>query len=434
MPLPDCITIEPLSQPVAARITVPGSKSISNRAMILGALAEGTVTIRGALWSEDTQVMLQALRTLGFEVEAEPDSQEPCNRTIRIRGQAGRIPRAGSRSEPISLYVANAGTAARFLAALVALGEGWYFLHGTERMHQRPQSGLFAALRQLGCEIEAEDDRLPARIRGIGHRPGRCVVDPSESSQFASALLMAAVQAPWEVQLKDPAAAKSGYIYLTQQMIQSFPLQGGTFSVEPDASSGSYFWAADWIQQLRFPQSSKRIEVVHWPRSGWQIDERFPQYLPPRGVISRERDLGDSILTAMVLAPLGSEPVRFTDLHRLRLQECERVQAMRTELSRCGAHVVEEGDELQILPGPLHGAKIETYNDHRIAMCFSILGLHIAGIQIQNPSCVRKTFPNFYQKLAAPPPQGLGVRILDSRTGRVLTEEDWMAELEEGES
>jgi 3-phosphoshikimate 1-carboxyvinyltransferase len=198
------------------------------------------------------------------------------------------------------------------------------------------------------------------------------------------------------------------------------------------------------------------IRVVHWPSSGWQVDERFSEVvllttplhlglslardagqndLPKGalegigdGVISRARDLGDSIMMAIVLAPFTTAPLRFTDLGRLRLQECERVSALRTELTRCGVKVVEEGDTLIVSPSTLHGAEIETYNDHRMAMCFAILGLKVPGIKLKNPSCVKKTFPSFFQKLAAQPPDGLGATILDGKSGRALAHAELFAE------
>jgi 3-phosphoshikimate 1-carboxyvinyltransferase len=132
-------------------------------------------------------------------------------------------------------------------------------------------------------------------------------------------------------------------------------------------------------------------------------------------------------MTAIVISPLGFAPIHFTDLGRLRVQECERVAALRTELTRCGAKVIEEGDTLTVFPSQLHGAEIETYGDHRMAMCFAILGLKVAGIRLKNPSCVKKTFPNFFQKLAAPPPAGLGARILDGKSGRTLGEGELFA-------
>ena len=165
------------------------------------------------------------------------------------------------------------------------------------------------------------------------------------------------------------------------------------------------------------------------------MDERFtewvsriPETATATRTVSRHLDLGDSIMTLIVLAPLASEPWRFTELGRLRVQECERVAALRTELTRCGARVVEEGDNLTVFPSELRGAEIETYNDHRIAMCFAILGLKVPGIKLKNPACVNKTFPNFFQKLAAEPPHGLGASILDARTRRSLGVEELFAD------
>src|SRR5262249_49007397 len=158
-----------------------------------------------------------------------------------------------------------------------------------------------------------------------------------------------------------------------------------------------------------------------------QVDERFVDWASHltgkttgTRVVSRHLDLGDSIMTLIVLAPLASEPWRFTALGRLRLQESERVAALREELTSCGARVVEEEDTLTVFPSERHGAEIESYDDHRLAMCFAILGLKVPGVRIKNPACVKKTFPNFFQKLAATPPQGLGAIILDARTRRRL--------------
>jgi 3-phosphoshikimate 1-carboxyvinyltransferase len=421
MALPDLIEIQPLAAPVRAKVAVPGSKSITNRALVRAALAEGECMLRGALWSEDTQVMVDALRDLGFLVQETADAFESGNRTVTIYGQGGRIPRGGTASQPLELFVGNAGTAARFLAALVCLGSGVYRLHGTPRMHERPQQALFEALRRLGYRIDSPNHKLPALIHGGGPRPaaGPVPVSIRESSQFASALLLCADYGEWSVQVVDENADESPYVVMTSRLNQAFPRAGGVFQIEPDASSGSYFWAAQEISNWKF-NISDAIRVAHWPTSGWQIDEAFPRFLPLPPVISRQRDLGDSIMTAIVLAPLGGCPVAFADLGRLRLQECERVAALRTELTKCGATVVERGDTLQVFPSALHGAEIETYHDHRMAMCFAVLGLAVPRIRIRNPACVNKTFPNFFQKLAAPPPAGLGVVVLDAGGRRPL--------------
>jgi 3-phosphoshikimate 1-carboxyvinyltransferase len=493
MALPDLIEIVPLDQPVRAEITVPGSKSITNRALILAALADGEVTLKGALWSEDTQIMVACLKELGFVVHVAPEPDEPCNRTILVLGQGGMVPPGGTEAEPLELFVGNAGTAARFLVPFLCLGSGVYRLHGVPRMHERPQAALLQAVRELGYRVEAEfdNDKLPVRIfsgnagrlpesqtefqqrKLIPPVPKQCRVSIAESSQFASALLLSSEVGGWEIEIEGENAEESPYVVMTSKLMAAFPKKGGTFQIEPDASSGSYFLAVEHFapQKTIPPEPISRgplagimaetiqfsvIAVRDWPRSGWQMDEQFLDFtmfgsllheflarkaagkpldknemsnllrLPQTGGISRMSDLGDSIMTAVILTtivePLFSdETVRFTDLGRLRVQESERVVALRTELTKCGAKVVEEGDTLTVYPSKpeeLHGAEIETYHDHRMAMCFAILGLKVPGIRIKNPACVKKTFPNFFQKLADTPPHGLGAEIWEIKNGQ----------------
>jgi 3-phosphoshikimate 1-carboxyvinyltransferase len=434
MPLPDLIEIVPLDRPARAEITVPGSKSITNRALILAALADGVTTLTGALWSEDTQVMTEALQKLGFPIRVESDPEEICNRTITVRGLGGKIPNAGTVEKPLELFVGNAGTVARFLTAFVCLGHGVYRLHGVPRMHERPQAALFQALRELGYRVEPENgnNRLPVKIFGEGPKPGRCTVSIAESSQFASALLMCCVTAGWQVEIVGENAEESPFIFMTREMYSYFywsrkhsphpeyGMKDGIYPVDPDSSSGSYFLAAGWIAGDPDPDEPNPVAVARWPifGAGFQIDTKFSNYRVLPGKISRQTDLGDSIMTAIVIAPFADHAVKFVDLGRLRVQECERVAALRTGLTQCGAKVVEEGDTLTVWPSPLHGAEIETYGDHRVAMCFAILGLKVPGIRIKNPACARKTFPNFFQKLAAPPPQGLGAEIWEVRDGQ----------------
>jgi 3-phosphoshikimate 1-carboxyvinyltransferase len=395
MPLPDIIEVLPWTPSTRVEVTVPGSKSITNRALVLAALAPGETTLRGALWSEDTQVMVECLQDLGYMVNVDPETDELCNRTITVYGRGGQVPRGGTRANPLELFVGNAGTAARFLAAMLCLGEGVYRLQGVPRMHERPQAALFGALRQLGYSIESPNDRLPALIYGGGPRAGKCTVSIDESSQFASALLLCAKAGGWRLEVTGENAEESPYVAMTAKLISAFSRKKGSFRIEPDCSSGSYFWAAG-------------CSVAHWPSSDWQIDERFPKFLPLPQRLSRRGDLGDSIMTAIVMAPFAKHDVLFTELDRLRVQECERVQALRSELTRCGARVEERGNTLRVFPSALHGAEIETYNDHRMAMCFAVVGLKVPGIKIKNPACVKKTFPDFFQKLA-----GLGVLMLD---------------------
>jgi 3-phosphoshikimate 1-carboxyvinyltransferase len=503
MALPELIEIVPLGKPVRAEITVPGSKSITNRALILAALADGEVTLTGALWSEDTQIMVECLSKLGFEIRVENDPAEFCNRTISVKGLGGKIPNTGTAEKSLELFVGNAGTAARFLSAFVCLGNGVYRLSGVPRMHERPQAALFSALRELGYHVESENgnNKLPVKVFGseplsnrvvqtlfpkyqdslalatLGRQGRFCTVSIEQSSQFASAILLCANVGNWKVEIVGENAEESPYVAMTSKLIEAFPKKGGTFQIEPDASSGSYFAGADSLApKMTIPpelmpglgegvmaetiQFSK-IGVRNWPRSGWQIDENFEGFLtfgtlfrkisalkasgkplsqenmgellklPSKNEISRRSDLGDSIMTAIILAPIQDKTFKFTDLGRLRVQECERIVALRTELTRCGAKVVEEGDTLTVWPSLLHGAEIETYNDHRMAMCFAILGLKVPGIKIKNPACVKKTFPNFFQKLAAPPPNGLGAEIWEIKHGqrtRKLSGDDLFAE------
>jgi 3-phosphoshikimate 1-carboxyvinyltransferase len=427
MALPSALEVVPPAQPIRAQMTVPGSKSETNRALLLAALAEGPITLRGALWSDDTEVMVDALRTLGFVVSVAPDSAEPSNCTIEVSG--GPIGDGGTPDAPLELFVGNAGTAARFLTAFVALGHGAYRLSGTRRMHERPQAALFEALRQLGYRVDAPGDHLPAIVHGDGARPGACEVSIAESSQFASALLLSSKPGGWQVTVIDANADESPYVAMTEQMLAVFPASG-EYAIEGDTSSGSYFVGASLAARLLGSEVAQPVEVANWPRSGWQFDERFARWCddvlaghtPER--VSRLTDLGDSIMTAIVLAPLLDRPVRFVDLARLRVQECDRVEALYEGLTACGARIEMLGDDLLVHPStaasPLHGATIETFDDHRVAMCFAMLGLFVPGMVIRNPSCVSKTFPDFFAKLAAPMPDGLGATLRDPSDGHVL--------------
>jgi 3-phosphoshikimate 1-carboxyvinyltransferase len=430
MALPDLVEIVPPVSLAPVRVTIPGSKSITNRALILAALADGRTVLRGALWSEDTEIMTEALRTLGFEVVVEPDAAEAGNCTITVEGLGGEIPRSGIPGQPLEIYVGNAGTAARFLMAMLCLGNGSYRLHGTARMHQRPQGALFDAIRQLGYRIEAEGGRLPAVLRGETASMSRaCSVSIEESSQFASALLLSAGHGGWHVTVTGEDAEESAYVAMTSKLLQAFPHHGGEYWIEPDASSASYFLAAAAL----FPET--QLTVNNWPESDWQIDARFVDFLrrfTDEGAdyadVSRLHDLGDAIMTAIAVSPLLPKTSRFTDLGRLRVQESERVYALRTELTKCGAHVNEEGDTLIVEPSELYGAEIDTYDDHRVAMCFATLGLKVPGMRIREPNCVAKTFPNFFAKLVEAPPNGLGATVRDAATGRELQGDELIAE------
>lgn len=465
MPLPALIEIVPFSDEqlngfrrAKAKIAIPGSKSITNRAIVLAALGNGATTLKGALWSEDTEAMVDCMQKMGFRVDVEPDKEVQANRLITVHGCNGTIPKAGTEEAPLELFVANAGTAARFLAAMVCLGKGVFRISGVPRMHERPQQELVRALRALGYRIETPNDKLPALFFGEGAKPGKVTVSVGDSSQFASALLLSSAVGGWEVCTPEGSNPDElPYVEMTRRLLEVFPRAGGSFQIEPDASSASYFHAVNAIWPDIMPVD---ILACQPPRSqggtGWQIDAEFPRLTPHRGTagaalgavsylmkavstvlpfcagscfasknISRKTDLGDSIMTAVVLAPLAPSPMSFTNLGVLRKQECERVQALRDELTKCKAHVVETGDTLDVTPSSpadLGDARICTYHDHRMAMCFATLGLVISGVKIEDPSCVRKTVPSFFQILGAPPPQGLGVEIweCDATTGQRL--------------
>ncbi len=369
MKLPDILEIKPLAKPPHCTITVPGSKSITNRALILAALSGTKCTLRGALWADDTQVMVDSLQRLGFDVKVSPDPNEQCNRIIEVQGRSGEIP-----AKKAELYVGNAGTAARFLTALVCLGHGEYTIRGDARMHERPMGELFRALGIPG-------ENLPVTIRASGKKPVRQRVSGAESSQFASALLLAGHEVDTEPHT---------YVEMTQRMLREF---APDYLIEPDLSGASYFVAAGWM-------TGGQVDVAGWPGKSLQIDGEFPKYLPPSATVSRARELGDSVMTLAICALFGKQPMRLTDAARMREQECDRLKAMVTELKRVGTRAEEHADGFTVWPSPsLHGADIETYNDHRMAMSFAVLGLKVPGIRIKNPSCVNKTFPNFFDKL-----------------------------------
>ncbi|CAK9078629.1 unnamed protein product [Durusdinium trenchii] len=466
-------------------------------------------------------------------------------------GCNGELPKAGTEEAPLELFVANAGTAARFLSAMVCLGKGVYRISGVPRMHERPQKELIEALRKLGYRVDTPNNKLPAVFFGKGPISGSVTVSVEESSQFASALLLSSRAGQWDVSI--PAGANPDelpYVEMTRELVKAFPHDGGEFQIEADASSASYFHAVNALFGKIQPVN---VLACQPPKSqggtGWQIDAEFPRLAPlnenmysarqqigecwkgTKGmsesrltlllwavliqcahlsikmgqvahrwriqqkattssaqrvlratvasrtgffyfvsrcllghenihdpyIISRKRlgefepapkleaseaspvspvafltlaelrtHLGDSIMTAITISGLADGPYAFVQLGVLRKQECERVKALHEELKKCNFRVVESGDTLEVLPirneaQPGH-ARIATYHDHRMAMCFATLGLAVPGLKIEDPSCVRKTVPSFFQILAAPPPNGLGVEIweCDPKSGERL--------------
>ncbi len=418
--------IFPLSSRPDARVELPGSKSITNRALLLAALCEQRVTVTHALDSEDTQVMRESLRRLGFSVD------QPQSDTIVVQGEGGRIP-----AKEAELWVANAGTAARFLTALVALGEGTYRLDGTPRMQQRPIQPLLDALNRLGAEVVSERGTgcPPVIVRACGLRGGEVSVRGDISSQFLSALMMVAPCAESSVTIHiEGELVSAPFVKMTLRMMQQFGVDAvweeetvrivilapqryglageAVYHVEPDATAASYFFAAAAI-------TGGRVRVRGLTRDSLQGDIRFVdileqmgcsvRWLPDavevaatgelHGVDVNMLDISDTFITLAVVAPFADSPTRIRGVEHARYQESNRVSAVATELRRLGIDVEEHIDGLTIYPGTPRGGTVQTYNDHRIAMAFALIGLRVPGIAIADPECVQKTFPNFFEKL-----------------------------------
>ena len=427
--LPEVLPVEPIGRPVVLDLAVPGSKSITNRALLCGALAEGEVTLNGALFADDPFYMLEALRTLGLAVETVPE-----RKVMRVTGQGGRIPAARA-----DLYVGNAGTAIRFLAAALCLSHGQYRLDGSPRMRERPIADLVEALHALGVEVRCELDNgcPPVRIAARGLPGGRARVDGSRSSQYVSALLLAApyAEAPLEVEVTGPFVSRP-YVELTLRTMADFgvataregerlfrPAHGakyraGRYEVEGDATAATYFLAAAAILGGRVaitnlradsPQGDAafadllarmgcRVRAGFLP-GGWGIEVTRDPSVPLAPVEADLNAMPDTAQTLAAVALFADGPSRLTNIANLRLKETDRLKALNTELTRLGARVVEGPDWLEIHPGPPREATIETYDDHRMAMAMALVGLGRPGVAIRNPACVAKTYPDYFTDL-----------------------------------
>jgi len=412
--LPPSLPIIPFTQPVRGRVRLPGSKSITNRALVLAALADRTVTLRDALFSRDTQIMVAALRALGFRV-----TTDEAARTIAVEGRGGEIPSREARIE-----VGNAGTAARFLTALVCLRpDGVYQFDGDEAMRRRPIGALLEALETQGARADSRS--FPFTLRTSGLPGGTVELDASESSQMLSALRLVAPRARrrLEVRLKGATVSRP-FVEMTDRMLAQFAAGPAEYAIEPDATAASYFLAlpiaADAVVQLpglraadglqgdaRFAEVLANVGLALAPLAGETgAASRRGGRARPRGVSADFNAFSDTFLTLAALAPLLDGPTRITGIAHTRRQETDRVAGMARELARLGQHVLEEEDALEIHPQPLKsGMEIETYHDHRFAMSFAILGshdLHGDGrpwLAIKDPQCCGKTFPDFFSVL-----------------------------------
>ncbi len=422
---PPVITLEPAAGPVEAEVTLPGSKSFTNRALVLAALADGVSTLRAALFSEDTAVMAESLRRLGISVAEDSEAL-----TFTVEGKGGIIP--ADRAE---LFVGNSGTTARFLTALLALGHGEYLLDGVPRMRQRPIQPLLDALRQLGVDAAsvAGNGCPPVRVRASGLAGGKVRLPGNLSSQYLSALLMVGPCTPLglEIEIEGDLVSKP-YVDLTVQAMQAFGaavgcegyrrfvVPGGQryrardYTVEPDASAASYFFALAAVTGgrvrvrnlgARSAQGDVRfVDVLE--RMGCQVlreDDSITVQGPPslRGIEVDMNAISDTVQTLAAIAPLASGPVVIRNVAHIRHKETDRIHALATELRRLGVVVDEFPDGLAIYPSPVRPGTVQTYDDHRMAMSFAVLGCRVPGITIENPGCVAKTFPDFFERLAA---------------------------------
>jgi len=408
------LTVVPPGCPLNGKAAPPGSKSVTNRVLLLAALSKGRSHLTGALKSDDTARMAEALRAMGVVVE-EPDAT-----SFLVTG-------TGTLSAPEKpLFLGNAGTATRFLTAATALAPGTVVVDGDEHMRKRPIAPLVAALQRLGIEAEAPTGCPPVTVKGTGSFSGGTVsIDAGLSSQYVSALLMLAPRgaAPTEVVLEANAEGEigaRGYIDLTLASMRHFGAQVEQTSpgrwevkpseyvasdtlVEPDASAATYLWAAAAL-------TGGEIDIGTAPKAFTQPDACAYEVIAAYPNMPAEingSQMQDAIPTLAVLAAFNKTPVRFVGIANLRVKECDRVRALSEGLCRIRPGLaVEEGDDLLVasdpaLAGQTVEARIETFNDHRIAMSFALAGLLTHGITILNPACVAKTYPGYWDALTS---------------------------------
>ena len=409
--------------PLDARVRVPGSKSETNRALLSAALARGRSELSGALDSDDTRAMRGALRELGCAVEERGGDWS-------VAGCDGRFaaPRA-------PLFAENSGTTARFLAAAAPFAAGPVVIDGNARMRERPIDDLARALAALGARIQilGKHGCPPLRVEPGGLRGGRAEIDASRSSQFVSAVLIAApyADADLRLELAGGVLVSRPYVLLTLEIMRRFGAvarfesekalrvsaarrySAQRHAIEPDASAAAYPFCAAAI-------AGGRVRVDGLPRASLQADlallERLEQMGcriergdshasvtrpdgPLRGIDTDMNELPDAVLALAVVALFAETPTRIRNVANLRIKETDRLAALERELAKLGARVRASADALEIEPGPLRGAAIDTYDDHRMAMAFALAGLRLPGVRILDPGCVSKTWPDYFEAL-----------------------------------
>jgi 3-phosphoshikimate 1-carboxyvinyltransferase len=421
----DEIAISRPASPLDATVSIPGSKSITNRALVLATMAQGRSVIDGVLLSDDTRQMAAALRALGFGLETD----EP-NHRIVVDGRGGRIGVSGAE-----LNIGGAGTAMRFLAGFVTLGRGRFRIDGNQRMRERPIGGLVDALRTLGVDATTEGRAAGPPIvidtSAMEFEGGEVSIDASLSSQFVSALLMPAPL--WRKGLKLTVKGDTArpFIRMTLRLMELWGAHstvkgdtivvpgnqrydGRNFTVEPDASSASYFAAAAALVGGRVTITGLARDSIQGDTGVFAILARMGARVtwnPDSVTVSGDgtlsgidvamNDMPDMVATVAAIAPFASSPTRIRKVGFIRHHESDRIAALATELRRLGALVREFDDGLEIAPSEIRPVTIETYEDHRIAMAFAVAGLKLGGMRIRNPGCVAKTYPDFFTDLVA---------------------------------
>ncbi|WP_174299427.1 3-phosphoshikimate 1-carboxyvinyltransferase [Caulobacter sp. S45] len=408
--------VRPPGRALIGQVKLPGSKSITNRALLLAGLARGSSRLTGALKSDDTRYMAQALRAMGVTVD-EPDAT-----TFEVTGRGGLLAPTGP------LFLGNAGTATRFLTAAAALTEGEVVIDGDSHMRRRPIGPLLQALDALGVKAEAPTGCPPVRILGRGGlEGGRVEVDAGLSSQYVSALLMLAACArePVEVALTGADIGARGYVELTLAAMERFGATAEAtgpgawrvqptgyrpcdLAIEPDASAATYMWAAERLTGGRIDVGLPSQDFTQPDASAYALIAAFP-HMP---AMIDGSQMQDAVPTLVVLAAFNATPVRFTGLANLRVKECDRLSALSIELQSLRAGLArEEGDALVVLgapdlPPPTGLIRLRTYKDHRMAMSLALFGLRLENVAIEDPGCVAKTFPGYWDTLAS-----LGVEL-----------------------
>ena len=425
--------VKKITEPVDWKVTVPGSKSMTNRALLLAALSTGTVRVDGVLFSDDSRNFLACLVSLGFAVQIEEEKK-----CVTVTGCGGRIPRGEA-----AIDVGSAGTAARFLAAMLGFSDGCYEIRCSAQMKRRPMAELFELLSDAGAKITflEEEGHLPVRITGCranrtdeaAETPRKLSLDITKSTQFLSALLLIAPMVPEGMKIHITSEKTDGsYIRITRKMMQEFGVSVAfdgrdyevprrasyrkeAYTVEPDMSAACYFYAAAAV-------TGGRALVRHVHMDNTQGDLRFLEVLEHmgctaddtpegvlvtgpadgalRGITVNMNDFSDQALTLAAIAPFADAPVRIEGIGHIRGQECDRIHAIQTNLTVLGIWCEEEETAVTIYPGTPHGGRVETYDDHRVAMAFSLVGLRTDGIVIENPACCRKTFEDYFTVLS----------------------------------